>query len=82
MPRRTRPLPRKRSNKISMNELYRRDKGICYLCENPVARSEASREHYNPKYHGGRNGPNFSNLRLAHRQCNILKGNERSWTKD
>lgn len=82
MPRRTRPKPRRRSNKITMNELYSRDKGICYLCSRPVARSEASREHYNPKCHGGRNGPNFKNLRLAHEYCNLLKGNEPSWTKD
>jgi 5-methylcytosine-specific restriction endonuclease McrA len=80
MPRRTRPLSRKSNPHYSMNKLYRRDKGVCYLCEKPVRREEASKDHVVPKSKGGLNTKN--NLALTHNYCNWRKGNDRAWVKN
>jgi len=58
--------------KVSVDEIYKRDNGICSLCHKWVPRAEASRDHVIPRFHGGRT--TFSNIRLAHRDCNSRRG--------
>lgn len=71
--------------KFPLEELYKRDKGICYLCGGlcdwndktvvdgvtVYGNSYPSRDHVVPKSKGGENS--WNNLRLAHRLCNSLK---------
>ena len=71
---------------IDLHELYRRDKGICYLCGglcdwNDVRYSHGiphalanypSREHIKPLSKGGLHS--WENVRLAHIGCNSSKG--------
>ena len=65
--------------KISIEELYKRDKGICGICGRYVTRSQlakglANRDHIVPSSLGGTN--HRSNLQLAHYWCNIRRGND------
>lgn len=65
--------------KISVEELYIRDKGICGICGKRVTRKQflngkANRDHIVPASLGGTN--HRSNLRLAHYSCNIRRGND------
>lgn len=67
-------------NKISIQELYKRDNGICGICKNKVTQRQlkmgkANRDHIVPVSDGGTN--HSSNLRLAHYECNIRRGNDR-----
>lgn len=71
---------------IDLHELYRRDKGVCYLCGglcdwNDVRYSHGiphalanypSREHIKPLSKGGLHS--WENVRLAHIGCNSSKG--------
>ncbi|QJD50867.1 HNH endonuclease [Streptomyces phage Bmoc] len=64
--------------KISIQELYERDKGICGLCGKRVTRKQllaglANRDHIVPASKGGTN--RADNLRLTHYGCNIRRGN-------
>lgn len=64
--------------KISVEELYERDKGMCGICGNRVTRRQllrglANRDHIVPASLGGTN--HRSNLRLAHAPCNVKRGN-------
>jgi 5-methylcytosine-specific restriction endonuclease McrA len=77
MPRRTRPLPRRSNIKMTMNKLYKRDRGVCYFCGNAVRRMDASKDHIVPKSKGGSNAA--SNLALMHEYCNKLKGDDMGW---
>lgn len=66
--------------KISIEELYERDNGICGICKKRVTRKElalgmANRDHIIPVSDGG--GNQNSNLRLAHYVCNIKRGNDK-----
>lgn len=80
MPRRTRPVHRRRKGRsISLKALYKRDRGICYLCTNHVPRSEASRDHVHPKSKGGKNGRKSVNVKLTHEWCNKFKADSESW---
>lgn len=54
--------------------LWIRDRGVCWLCGQPVPLAEATRDHKVPKSRGGSNA--FFNLALAHRACNQLRGND------
>jgi hypothetical protein len=60
--------------KISVDEIYKRDNGICHLCDRWVPRSEASRDHVRPRHHGGKT--TWENIRLAHRDCNSRRGHK------
>jgi 5-methylcytosine-specific restriction endonuclease McrA len=53
-------------------ELVREEK-VCWLCNKPVAIEDATRDHVIPKSLGGIG--HRSNLRLAHADCNRLRGN-------
>lgn len=59
--------------------LYERDRWTCQLCDEPVDRTlprnddwAASLDHIKPRSAGGGHEP--SNLRLAHRWCNAVRG--------
>lgn len=68
-----------------LEEVYERDKGICYLCGKECdwndyevrdgvviyGNNYPSRDHVIPKSRGGANS--WDNIRLAHRLCNSLK---------
>lgn len=68
-----------------LNEVYERDKGICYLCGGKCDWNDCeerdgvivygdlypSRDHVVPKSRGGENA--WENIRLAHRICNSRK---------
>lgn len=57
----------------SLDKLYERDSGTCWLCHKNCPRDQATRDHVIPKSHGG---PNASpNLRIAHADCNVARGN-------
>lgn len=58
---------------ISLDKLYVRDSSICHLCKRFVKRCDASRDHVIPRSRGGCNAA--SNIALAHKKCNNLKGN-------
>lgn len=55
---------------ISIEELWKRDKGICWLCKEfiPWESGTASRDHLIPRYAGGTH--ESFNLSLAHAECN------------
>lgn len=65
--------------KISVEELYERDKGMCGICGKRVTRRQllaglANRDHIVPASLGGTS--HRTNLRLAHHACNIRRGND------
>lgn len=51
--------------------LFRRDRGICAYCADPVHPREATRDHVYPRARGGRDV--WENVVLAHRTCNMRK---------
>lgn len=53
--------------------MYERDKGICQICNKIVSRKRFTIDHIIPKSVGGLK--ELKNLQLAHKSCNILKGN-------
>jgi 5-methylcytosine-specific restriction endonuclease McrA len=64
--------------------LYRRDDGICGICNRPVDKGlryphpmSATIDHVVPITKGGEHEPH--NLQLAHARCNIAKGNRLAW---
>ena len=71
---------------IDLHELYRKEKGVCYLCGElcdwndvkyvngiaHVLRNYPSREHVKPISKGGLHS--WENVRLAHIKCNSSKG--------
>ena len=59
--------------KLSLDYLYAKAKGICYVCKKPVARERASREHIIPLSIGGTDAE--SNLSISHKRCNSKRGN-------
>ena len=60
------------SLKVPLSTVYRRDGGRCHLCGGRVGRAEASRDHIVPRSHGG--PTTWTNIALAHRRCNSLRG--------
>jgi len=58
--------------KITVFEVWKRDHGICHLCDKWVPLEEASRDHVIPRYHNGKT--TWGNIKLAHRSCNSQRG--------
>jgi 5-methylcytosine-specific restriction endonuclease McrA len=56
-------------HRVTIDELYRRDKGICGICLEPVRKEDATREHIIPRSEGGAESP--SNLVISHADCNM-----------
>jgi 5-methylcytosine-specific restriction endonuclease McrA len=70
--------PRRRGGNrfITLEQLWQRDNGICWLCKDYVdlELDEPTRDHVIPYAQGGSDRP--ENLKLAHRECNEVRGNE------
>ena len=62
------------SLKVPLEEVYRRDEGICHLCGMWVPFKEASRDHIDPRALGGKT--TFENIKLAHKKCNSHRGHK------
>lgn len=61
------------AEKFTLDEIYERDHGICYLCHKPCPRSEATIDHVVP-VSPPHNGPHTrANVKLADRSCNSRK---------
>jgi hypothetical protein len=56
------------SLKVPLEEVYRRDRGVCHLCGQHVRFKDASRDHVRPKSLGG--PTTWKNIKLAHKKCN------------
>lgn len=59
------------AERFSLEEIYTRDHGICYLCGRDVDRAQWSMDHVIPVVLGGPH--TRANVRLAHRSCNSRK---------
>lgn len=57
---------------LTLQGVFDRDAGICYLCDEVVDRGHASVEHVVPLSKGGSH--TWTNVRLAHISCNSRKG--------
>lgn len=66
-------FPEDQRVKVSLDLLYRRYRGICWICRRFCPRDKASRDHIIPRSLGGTN--DISNLALAHKLCNSKRGN-------
>lgn len=71
----------KESKSISLRKLYKRDNGICWICGKPCDCNADSNSNYYPSIDhikpialGGKD--EWSNIKLAHRICNSLRGAE------
>lgn len=85
--RRIRIRGRKHDNDITLHEVYRKDKGICYLCGEQCDWSDYTEQ--NGVFIAGNRYPSidhvvalasggtheWGNVRLAHRWCNTIKSN-------
>lgn len=58
---------------VSIDWLYKKYRGICWICKKFIARNNASRDHVKPKSLGGSN--EITNIALAHKSCNSKRGN-------
>lgn len=62
--------------------IFRRDKGICWICLKAVNRKEASKDHIAPKSRQEELGltdhqmKSDDNMKLAHKICNVKRGNQ------
>ena len=59
---------------IDRKTVYRRDWGICYLCENPVGIQGVHIDHIIPLTRGGDHS--YNNLAVSCPSCNMSKGNK------
>ena len=57
---------------FTLLDIIERDGLICYLCQRPVEREDATLDHVQPLSRGGVHTP--LNARVAHRSCNSRKG--------
>lgn len=61
------------SKKERLDEIIRRDGYMCYICKDPFGKKEKPTiDHWIPLSRGGT--WDINNLRLAHKQCNMWKG--------
>lgn len=58
--------------KISLEDLFERDGGVCHICRKKVAWDEKSMDHLIPLSQGGSH--TWDNVALAHRNCNAKRG--------
>lgn len=54
-------------------KVWHRDKKRCHICGEKVDLSVATLDHLIPISSGG--GDNLDNLAIAHRECNLKRGN-------
>lgn len=59
--------------KVDLDWLYKKYRGICWICRLSCPREEASRDHIIPESLGG--GYEKENQALAHKRCNTKRGN-------
>lgn len=71
--RHKRRAKKKGGDRIALDVLYNRDKGVCQVCKLPCLRKVASLDHIKPLSKGGKHI--WSNVQLAHLVCNARKGN-------
>jgi len=55
-----------------IDRLWKRDKGICWICVEPASVIVCNQDHLIPKSLGGTDG--FWNIRLSHIACNTKRG--------
>jgi len=71
-------MPRVLKKSQRFNFVYHKYKGICHLCDKPVPRDKADRDHIVPRAyfkHIGVNRPGWRiNTALAHKYCNFARG--------
>lgn len=79
--RRARKMGDGSAETVDRGKVYRRDGGICQLCQHPVDKSlkgphplSRSLDHVIPLSLGG--GHTYANVQLAHLICNVRKGND------
>ena len=77
---RRRKAQTKETKTITLQKLFKRDGGICWICGKPCditahynANNYPSVDHLLPISKGGKD--EWSNIKLAHRICNTLRGN-------
>jgi hypothetical protein len=59
------------AERFTLDEIYARDHGVCYLCGKDVTKQNWSMDHVIPVVLGGPH--TRANVRLAHRSCNSRK---------
>ena len=57
---------------ITLAAIFKRDRGVCYLCNKWVTPGKASLEHVRPIIKGGTH--TWDNVKLSHLKCNLRKG--------
>lgn len=61
------------AEKFTLDEIFERDGGVCYLCHEDCPRNQATMDHIVP-VSPPHNGPHTrANVKLAHRSCNTRK---------
>lgn len=58
---------------VSLDYLYKKFNGICFVCKKKIKRENASREHIVPRSLGGLTIE--ENLAVSHKKCNNRRGN-------
>lgn len=64
---------KKQVAKVDLNWLYKKYRGVCWICRKFCPRDQASRDHIRPWSLGG--GHDKDNIALAHKVCNSKRGN-------
>lgn len=59
--------------RVELDVLFKRDRGICQICHKRCLRNQASNDHIIPLSKGGAH--TYQNCVLAHNSCNAKKGN-------
>lgn len=62
------------TDKVDYTTIWERDKGICYLCGQPIDRSDVHFDHVIPLSKGGSH--TSDNIRAAHSLCNLRKADK------
>src|SRR5262245_38985411 len=59
------------AEKVNLEDVWSRDRGICQICGEPVTRDECELDHKVAMINGGEH--RLSNLQIAHMSCNRRK---------